>query len=571
MRIFTVLRRFAPMPIVITATVLGAISGLASTWLITVINHVVSGDPIPLATLEREFIVLVAVVAVARFLSSSVLVALGARAANTLQINLARRILAAPLRRLEEVGTHRLLAALVDDVGMVSATMTVMPNTLINTVVVIGCLSYLGWLSRPMLALVLAALALGVATYRIAVVAGSRRQRRARDMEDELFEHLRGVTQGTKELKMRRRRRHDFIALLESVAVAFRGFRVAAQRFFIAAGTAGNFLFFTVIGITLFWAPFAGHLSVEARNGYVLVLLYMIGPLQAVLNTLPDISLAEVAVRKIERLGISLLEESDREAPLPAAGEWQGIELSGVTHTYQREDEEEGTFTLGPLDLKLSPGELVFVIGGNGSGKTTLLKLIIGLYLPQQGSMTWDGEPLSAERLEAYRQLFAVVFSDFYLFEKLFGLDSPSLEAQARRYLGELRLKHKVRVEGGRLSTTELSQGQRKRLALLTAYLEDSSIFVFDEWAADQDPEFKEVFYFQLLPELKARGKTIIVISHDDRYYHVGDRIIKLESGQVLYDKPFAETPYAAELGIAPSSRTGGAALAAASEEGSAR
>ncbi|MCB1035646.1 MAG: cyclic peptide export ABC transporter, partial [Acidobacteria bacterium] len=77
---------------------------------------------------------------------------------------------------------------------------------------------------------------------------------------------------------------------------------------------------------------------------------------------------------------------------------------------------------------------------------------------------------------------------------------------------------------------------QRKRLALVTALLEDRPVYLFDEWAADQDPEFKEVFYHQLLPELKARGKTAIVISHDDRYYDVADRVVKLDTGRVVSD-----------------------------------
>ena len=145
------------------------------------------------------------------------------------------------------------------------------------------------------------------------------------------------------------------------------------------------------------------------------------------------------------------------------------------------------------------------------------------------------------ENREFYRQHFSVVFSDFYLFESLLGLDSPELDEQARNYLAQLQLTHKVEVKDGALSTTDLSQGQRKRLALLTAYLEDRPIYVFDEWAADQDPLFKEVFHYQLLPELKAKGKTVLVISHDDRYYHVADHIIKLEYGKIDYDQNVAE------------------------------
>jgi putative ATP-binding cassette transporter len=121
-------------------------------------------------------------------------------------------------------------------------------------------------------------------------------------------------------------------------------------------------------------------------------------------------------------------------------------------------------------------------------------------------------------------------------------LEAPKLDDKAREYLVKLQLNHKLDVKEGVLSTTQLSQGQRKRLALLTAFLEDRSIYLFDEWAADQDPTFKQTFYDSLLPELKARGKTVIVISHDDRYYDVADRLIKLEDGKLEYDSEQLES-----------------------------
>jgi len=179
---------------------------------------------------------------------------------------------------------------------------------------------------------------------------------------------------------------------------------------------------------------------------------------------------------------------------------------------------------------------MCFVIGGNGSGKTTFAKLLLGLYAPEEGAIRLNGQEITDEVRDSYRQLFSAVHADFYLFETLLGLESAELDATAREYLEQLHLSDKLQVKDNVLSTTELSQGQRKRLALLTAYLEDRLIYVFDEWAADQDPLFKEVFYHQLLPDLKARGKTVIVISHDDRFYHVGDRVIKLENGQVVSD-----------------------------------
>jgi putative ATP-binding cassette transporter len=173
-------------------------------------------------------------------------------------------------------------------------------------------------------------------------------------------------------------------------------------------------------------------------------------------------------------------------------------------------------------------------VGGNGSGKYTLAKLITGLYIPEEGEISWDGQIISTQNREWYRQHFSVVFSDFYLFEDILGLENVNLDHQARGYLQQLQLDHKVKVEDGRLSTTALSQGQRKRLALLSAYLEDRPIYLFDEWAADQDPPFKEIFYTKLLPELRDRGKTVVVISHDDRYFYVADRIIKLDYGRIV-------------------------------------
>jgi putative ATP-binding cassette transporter len=163
------------------------------------------------------------------------------------------------------------------------------------------------------------------------------------------------------------------------------------------------------------------------------------------------------------------------------------------------------------------------------------MKLLIGLYEPEEGIIALDGKVITSENRDSYRQLFSVVFYDFYLFDRFYGLDHSELQTQTEHYLQRLQLGHKVSIENGRLSTTELSQGQRKRLALLTAYLEDRPIYVFDEWASDQDPVFKQIFYREILPDLKARRKAVIVISHDDRYYGLADRIVKLESGQIQY------------------------------------
>jgi putative pyoverdin transport system ATP-binding/permease protein len=244
----------------------------------------------------------------------------------------------------------------------------------------------------------------------------------------------------------------------------------------------------------------------------------------------------QVAFDNVQRLGVSLDEsiQPGEIEPIAEPIERAVVELQGVVFTYAHDTKREQGFQLGPVNLALEPGELIFVIGGNGSGKSTFVKVLAGLYVPQEGDIRLGGAVVSDANREWYRDHFSVVFSDFYLFEKLLGLDEPLVGSQARAYLSLLRIDHKVGVKDRAYSTTNLSQGQRKRLALVTAYLENRAIYVFDEWAADQDPEYKEIFYRELLPDLRARGKTVVVITHDDRYFHLGDRVIKLEDGKVI-------------------------------------
>jgi putative ATP-binding cassette transporter len=303
----------------------------------------------------------------------------------------------------------------------------------------------------------------------------------------------------------------------------------------IVASSWGQLLFFVLIGLLLFALPDLTNIDKNTQSGYTLIFLYMMAPLEIVLAMFPTLGRAGVALDKVEAMGISLAKESAQDEAMTMAKperSWEKLELIGVTHSYHQE-QENSSFILGPLNLAFHAGEIVFMAGGNGSGKTTFAKLLTGLYVPEDGEIKLDGLKITDDTRESYRQHFSAIFSDFYLFESLLGLESPNLDDQAQDYLGQLQLNHKVKVENGKFSTTALSQGQRKRLALLTTYLEDRPFYVFDEWAADQDPLFKDIFYNQLLPGLKAKGKTVLVISHDSSYYYLADRIIKLEYGKL--------------------------------------
>jgi putative ATP-binding cassette transporter len=522
----------------LAAIVVGsALAGLASTGLVAVMNATLHQGARP--WLLAQFVALCLVLPGARFLSNWLLLHQVQDVVYDLRRQLSRRILAAPLRQLEEVGAPRLLAMITDDVDALTDTLSLLPLLSLHLTVVAGCLTYLAYLSPRLLLLVLAFVVVGIVSYQLPAVRAQGHFGRLREEMDRLFEHFRGLTQGTKELKLHGPRRRAFLEeRLEPTAAALRRHSLTGHTIYAVANTWGQMLFFVAIGLVLFGAPRFLAVDPRAASGYALAILFMATPLDVLLGLLPQLGRSIVAIRQIERLGLSLpAERPDAAAPGPAAAAWSSLELVGVTHSYRHERDEE-IFTLGPLDFTVRPGELIFIVGGNGSGKTTFAKLLTGLYVAESGEIRLDGRAVGPEALEAYRQNFSVVFTDFFLFESLLGLRSPEVGERANRYLAKLQLERKVTIENGELSTLDLSQGQRKRLALLTAYLEDRPIYLFDEWAADQDPYFKEIFYLQLLAELKARGKTVFVISHDDRYFRVADRIVRLNFGRIEQDSP---------------------------------
>jgi putative ATP-binding cassette transporter len=525
-------------PTVVLAILAGIGSGAGNSLLLVLMNAGLHGSPAGRSHLLVWFFALAVVVPLTRITSELLLVRLGQTTAYSLLMQLSRRFLAVPLRHLETLGAPRVQAVLTGDLPTIANTVALLPVICINLAVVAACLIYLGVLSWKVLLGTAVFIAIGVLSYQIPLNRANAHFRQAREVRDDLYRHFRGISEGSKELKLHFRRRQAFLDnVLHSTAAAYRSLSMAGQSIYTVAASWGQLLAFAVIGLIVFVAPQSTMMGLDSRaiTGFALILLYLMTPLQLLMNLMPSFAQAEVALRRIDQMGIDL-EQHGTEAAVeipPQARSWRRLELLGVTHTYRREG-EDGDFKLGPIDLTLKPGEVTFIAGGNGSGKTTLGKILVGLYPPQGGEIRIDGQPVNETNREAYRQYFSVVFSDFFLFDTMLGLEDAGLDEQARRYLIDLQLAHKVTVEAGHFSTTELSQGQRKRLALLTALVEDRPIYVFDEWAADQDPLFKDVFYREILAELKRRGKAIVAISHDDRYYHLGDQIVRLDSGKLV-------------------------------------
>lgn len=522
-----------------------ALSGACNAGLIALVNTVLNTGNGFGRHLVFGFVALGLGKVLSGFLSQYLLASFAQDAIARLRRDLVTRILGVPLRQLEELGVHRILVALTDDVFSVTQALLAIPLISVNLAILLGGAVYLGWLSWQVLLAVTGLIVVGAVGYRLMIASAFRRLHFAREEEDRLFGHFRALTEGIKELKLHRARRGAFFT--ENIHTSTRRYQqhnVAAEARFVLAQGWSHLLYFTLIGLILFLVPALMDISKPALTGYVITTLYLMGPLAGVLSSFSLFGRANVALQKVEALGISLAAHSTEPCPVDEAepkARFTSLELRGVTHSYHRES-EDSHFLLGPIDLTFRPGELVFLVGGNGSGKSTLAKIITGLYAPEEGAIYVDGKRVTNETRDDYRQLFSAVFVDFFLFENLLGLNGPDLDGKAARYLRELHLEQKVKITEGKLSSTAVSQGQRKRLALLTAYLEDRAFYLFDEWAADQDPVFKRLFYTLLLPELRARGKAVLVITHDDQYFHLSDRVVKLDYGSILVDGPSEES-----------------------------
>ena len=554
----------------------GLISGVANTYLLLLIRDVLAPHPHDGSAIV-PFIITGLIALTAGVLSQVLLIRLTQQAVYRLRVQFSSAVMSAPLERLERLGVHRLLATLTEDVRALSQAVTTLPNFVVDVVTIIGCLVVLAVVSGPVFTVTVAGTALSILGVELLLRRVRRIFRESRENEDALLRSFHAMTVGIKELKLHRGRRHDFMSRhLIGAAGELRDQNVdAGVRASVAHGY-GRLIQQASMTIILFLLAAVLQLPSHVLVSYVLVTIFLAMPMQHFMTRLPDLLRGDVALEKIRELDLMMLADGDEELMpydgRPVAVEGR-LELTGVSYTYQGELAPSSPlgssmppralgrpgphghpggpggasgrpvppgpppgnspgFRLGPLDVVFEPGQITFVVGGNGSGKSTLAKLITGLYAPQTGSLTLNGEPIAHDNAEWFRQNCSAIFTDFHLFDDYLGLDRPGIDDEVRSYLVELQLEQKVTVLDGRLSTVALSQGQRKRLALLTALLEDRPIYVFDEWAADQEPGFREVFYTRILSQLKARGKTVVVITHDDRYFDCADQIVRLDFGQ---------------------------------------
>jgi putative pyoverdin transport system ATP-binding/permease protein len=448
------------------------------------------------------------------------------------RIEIIKKLLSSPLEKFEDIEPGRIESTLNNDTETISRFVNILISAVTSAVTLMCCFIYLGFINRYVLLLSLLVILLISSIYFLVGRYANRIGEQARDLQNIFFKFINDLIGGFKELKLNRERRDEFNQEMEESCSKYRFKRGQAALAFANMFVVGELLFTLAIGaIALIFPLILKNLETTSISSYVFILLYMTGPVHAILDVIPDYIEVRISLDRINQFTKELSEQSMPEIELSQSKELNiiNLKLDEIEYSYNKKDNK--SFIVGPITYEFNSGEIIFITGGNGSGKSTLAKLLTGLYNLAKGTITINNKKVSVNELS---ENFSTIFSDFYLFDKLYGINYEGNEDKIQNYLELLHLEKKVEIVNGIFSTTKLSTGQKKRLALLVAYLEDRPIYLFDEWAADQDPEFRLFFYKILLPDLKERGKCVIAITHDDHYFNMADKIIKMEMGKCI-------------------------------------
>lgn len=514
---------------------LATIAGIANTLVMAIINNAASedGGKAPVRTLVM-FALSIGIFAVSQRMLMRITSTEVERMIAELRTGLVERASRAELLPLEQIGRSEVLGAMIRDTQTISQAVNLLVIAAQSAILIAMAMVYVFVNS-------VAAFVLSAAFIAFAVTLVLRRMKKLQHdlysvfaREANLVDGLRDVLDGFKEVKMSAPRRDGLLAEVRSTAAEVRELKAKFQARSSDEYVLGQSLIFALLGVIVFAAPLFSSAQPQQIARTTTAILFIIGPLGMVIQAVPMLAAANAAAQNLMDLDRTLrsLSTQDKQAQRELPATFDEIHLDSVSFAYH-DPRASSVFAVGPIDLTVKRGETLFITGGNGSGKSTLMKLLVGLYAPETGAIRVDGKAVVPETAEAYRGYFSVVFADYHLFKRMYGLQLPDAEV-VDDLCHLLELTGKVEVQGNAFSTLELSSGQRKRLALLVTLLEDKPIVVLDEWAADQDPHFRRKFYRELLPRLRAAGKTVVAITHDDRYFDAADRSVAMEEGRVV-------------------------------------
>lgn len=521
-------------------TFIGLFSGLVSFSFLASINYMLgnlivgSYKEINITFVFLYLLILLLFLWIRRMLSAG-LIRLAQSLFWQLRMKIIRLVLRSDYESLSKK-KHEIHSALVHDVSNLTQVSLSIIEFITSSVIVVACLIYMAFLSYQLFFATLAATLIGVTIYLLAAKRNSKGFVLSRFLEDEFMKHFNALMNGMKEIYISPKKGDDIYSR-KIVPISQHSFENNTRAFegFLNNQITGQVIFYSLIGAILLIFSVTFKIESVTVVNFIFILLNLLGAIEIIMVLLPSVVQAKISLDRVKKLETEL-----SEAPLTTnvdsagtSAKFEEIVIEDLVFNYNNSDEKEERFKVGPVNLHLKKGEHIFIYGGNGSGKTTFMNTLLGLLKHTSGTIKWDQKIVENQYYQEYKKLFSVVFNDFYLFDEFYanlGYD----RTQAEELLKLFELDKKIQLTETGFSTVDLSTGQRKRLALIAALLENKPIVFLDEWAADQDPYFRQKFYEQILPILKGLGYTIIAITHDDKYYACADRLFKMDFGQLI-------------------------------------
>jgi len=522
----------------IVIMLIGIFSGLMSFLFLTLVNHLVglliAGK---YTSFSRYYGSLFLIIIVFLIFSRKVLSSLMIKLSQQIFWNVRREIIHIVLGSDYDVMKQeksRIQSALVYDVNTLTQASLNLIQFTTSIVVMTACLIYMSVKSIELFFITLLVALAGVALYLFNTRSNNKKFLITRELEVKFIHYFNSILSGFKEIKMDSKKGQD-IYLNKIVPIAQQAYQnnVRAYTVFLNNQMVGQVLFYSLVASILIFFSVNLNIAINTTVGFLFILLYLLGSIETIMVLLPSLIQASVSANRIKKLKEELIRnEGSLSVSNIDSYEFSTLSVCELFFKYTS-DKIENTFSIGPISLEINRQDIIFIFGGNGSGKTTFIHALLGLNDPDSGLFKLNHKILSSTREEAYRSLFAVVFNDFFLFDELYA-NKTFDRVQAKEYLVLFELAHKVTITENGFSFIDLSTGQRKRLALIAALLEEKPIIVLDEWAADQDPYFRKKFYEEIIFTLKSKKFTIVAVTHDDAYYRFADKLYKMEEGQLV-------------------------------------
>ena len=439
------------------------------------------------------------------------------------------------LRDIEEIGRNRIRDGMAGHYMSLSQSIVPIINgfeSLILLICLFGYVLYLSVFAAGMAVLVVGLLIIGYL---------NRQKKMASELEisDQADAQYRRLTDavvgGAKELQLSSARRSALEAIMKSVSTTVANGRSLSAEHFAEMLTTGTTAAYLLAGSVVFIMPLIAPDKADTEmSRLVIAIIFLLGPIGSVLQTMQQVTMAQFALSSINAFELEITKRyaNYKKASKQGTADWefkpfQNISLKSVGYTHAGSN----GFSIQNIDLKIEKGEVIFLTGGNGSGKTTLLSVLTGLYPRASGGIFINEQELPVMLPQQFRELFASVFTDFFIFDQPFGLDEQGMVI-FEEWLNRLNVRDKFTGDIDELGKVDLSTGQRKRVALALALAEQRPILILDEWAADQDPDTRRIFYEEIIPTLKNEGITVFAITHDEQYFHCCDRRLNIIEGQ---------------------------------------